>query len=159
MANKKLHSKLNFEQLVSLARVELENLSNDLIYKTEQGYRAFKTYDIIRTNNAYDVLKNGDLQANFGSTRSALAYCIADKNKKYNLAREIQQLDQQLVNYDQSIKPRRELASRSNGYRAEVLESKIQHRQQQRYIIKRELEKCVSLTKYLQLRGFKNDTQ
>jgi hypothetical protein len=159
MVNKKLHDKLNFDHLLSLARVELENLSNDLIYKTAQGYRAFKTYDIVRKNHVYDVLKNGDLQANFGSTRSALAYCIADKNKKYNLAREIKQLDQQLVNYDQSIDPRRELAKRSIGHRAEVLESKIQHRQQQRYIVKRELEKCVKLAKYLQLRGFQNDTQ
>lgn len=159
MVNKKLHDKLNFDQLLSLARVELENLSNDLIYKTEQGYRAFKTYDIIKKNNLYDVFKNGDLQANFASTRSALAYCIADKNNRYNLAREIKQLDQQLVNYDQSITPRRALAQRCNASQAEVLESKIQHRQQQRYIVKRELEKCVNLAKYLQLRGFQNDTQ
>lgn len=159
MVNKTLHDKLNFDHLVDLARTELSNLSNDLIYKTAQGYRAFRTYDIVRKKHAYNVFKNGDLQAQFGSTRSALAYCIADKNRKYNLAREIQQLDQQLVNYDQSIDPRRELAKRSKGHRAEVLESKIQHRQQQRYIVKRELEKCVNLAKYLQLRGFQNDTQ
>jgi hypothetical protein len=64
-----------------------------------------------------------------------------------------------LVNYDQSIQPRQNLEQRSKGQRAEILKSKIQHRKQQRYIVKRELEKCVNLAKYLQLRGFQNDTQ
>ena len=159
MADKKLHAGVNLNQLVSFAKIELQNLSDDLIFRTQQGYRAFKAYDIKFENQIYTVYKHGDPQAQFGSTKSALAYCIADKNRKHNLAREIQQLDQQLVNYDQSIQPRQNLRQRSKGQRAEILKSKIQHRKQQRHIVKRELEKCVNLAKYLQLRGFQNDTQ
>jgi hypothetical protein len=159
MANKKLHAGVNLDQLVNFAKLELQNLSDDLILRTQRGYQAFKAYDITCENHVYTVYKHGDQQAQFGSTKSALAYCIADKNRNFNLAREIQQLDQQLVNYDKSIQPRQNLEQRSKGQRAEILKSKIQHRKQQRYIVKRELEKCVNLAKYLQLRGFQNDTQ
>jgi hypothetical protein len=95
----------------------------------------------------------------FSSRRIALSWCLADRGRRYDLARQIQDLDMKKRNLSRDIECRRALAERSNnmGFRQTVLD-KIQIKIQSLHSIKSQLEKCVNSTKYWQQRGFSNET-
>jgi hypothetical protein len=143
--------------LLDIASSELERLGHNLILPEGRGYRIFRDYFLRRTNSVWQLTKRQDPVAEFTSSRSALAWCIADKHQQWDLARRIQQLDERIAITDQGLTPR--LMLFRAGSRNRALAAKIQHRQQQRYTTKAELDKCVSRAKYLQIRGFRNDTQ
>ena len=95
----------------------------------------------------------------FTSTKTALSWCIADKNAAYNLAREILETDVKLGLLNNDIKIRANLADRSNSpdFREILgtkLETKIIHKKQ----LENQIAKCVSWAKYCQQRGFNNET-
>ena len=145
------------ERLLDIASSELERLGHDLILPEGRGYRIFRDYFLRRERSGWYLIKRHDPVAEFTSSRSALAWCIADKHQQWDLARRIQQLDQRIAITDRGLAPR--LLRFTAGSRNRALAAKIQHRQQQRYTAKAELDKCVSRAKYLQIRGFRNDTQ
>lgn len=143
--------------LLDIASSELERLGHNLILPEGKGYRIFRDYFLRRQKHGWQLTKRHDLVAEFTSSRSALAWCIADKHQQWDLARRIQQLDQRIAITDSGLAPR--LLRFTAGSRNSALAAKIQHRQQQKYTTKAELDKCVSRAKYLQIRGFRNDTQ
>ena len=94
----------------------------------------------------------------FTSTRSAVAWCIADKNRQYNLANEIQHLDFTLLRLRNDIEVRGGQARKSYGTFWETVSAKAAHRKEQSQQIENELTKCINSAKYWQLRGSNNET-
>jgi hypothetical protein len=147
------------DKLIALARRELPSLADSLIVAVDGGYQAFGKYQIRRQGNVYTVQEQSVDRGTFGSTRSALSWCIADKYHQYDLALRIRQLDERSTWARECIETRENLAKRSTPEFQSNISVKLQHRQAVKYQIDLELEKCVKKAKYLQNRGFTNDTQ
>jgi len=147
----------DFERMV---RQELREIMPNVIIPLDNGcYEVFGKYMIIPERPGYTVMCHATQVGFFHSTRTAMGWCIADKYKDYNLARDLLLLDNKLSYLDNDIMLRANLADRSKrpDFRETVgakLESKIIHKK----AVENQLANCVNLAKYLQQRGFNNET-
>jgi hypothetical protein len=144
-----------------LFRREFSDLLPNVIYQNDDGiYEVFDRYRILPESGAFRVFCSATDVGLFGSTRSALSWCIADKNRAYNLARELKELDNKLTSLNNDIAVRTAMAERSRRWEfrdpvGTKLETKIIRRKQ----VENQLAKCISWAKYTQQRGFTNETQ
>jgi hypothetical protein len=141
-------------------RQEFRDLMPNTIFQNDDGsYEVFGHYRIISEKFGYRVFCSATDVGNFGSTRTALSWCIADKYKNFNLARTILETDNKLNTLTNDINTRASLADRSRRveFRDTVeikLESKIINKKK----LENQLNKCVTWAKYCQQRGFINET-
>lgn len=147
-------------KLEAFAERELINLADNLVLEDGDRYFLFGRYDLEKTDHAVFVVDRNTPVGVFGSTRTAVAWCIADKFNQINTARRIQQLDQERTRYINDINIKRLMMSRSTNYEfTDTVSVKIAHQQRQHRAIETELSKYVNLAKYWQYRGFNNETQ
>jgi hypothetical protein len=152
---------MKFNQEINrLFRQEFPDILPNAIWQNSDGiYEVFGHYRIIAEGKQYRVFCSATDVGLFNSTRTALSWCIADKNQAYNLARELLEVDQKLTALTNDISVRAAIADRSTRFefRDEVgtkLESKIIRKKQ----LENQLTKCVNWAKYCQQRGFNNET-
>ncbi len=142
-------------------RQEFRDLMPNVIWQNADGvYEVFGHYRIVSEPPGFRVHCGATDVGIFSTTRSALSWCIADKNQAYNLARELQELDRKLTSLNNDIAVRTALAERSRRWEfrdpvATKLETKIIRRKQ----VENQLAKCIAWAKYSQQRGFNNETQ
>ena len=147
-------------KLEAFAERELINLADNLVLEDGDRYFLFGRYDLEKTDHAVSVADRNTPVGMFGSTRTAVAWCVADKFKQINTARRIQQLDQERTRYINDINIKRLMMSRSTNYEfTDTVSVKIAQQQRQHRAIETELSKYVNLAKYWQYRGFNNETQ
>ena len=159
MGNNDLRNKVDwFNKFVVTAKTDIESFKDNLIYPTDNGYSVFGDYQLIIKEHGVEVKKTHTAIDTFSSKQIALSWCIADKFEQKTLALQIERLDERYRIAVQSLKTR-EHALGICLTNTDVLEAKIQQRKQQKFLIRTELEKCVKQAKYLQIRGFTNDTQ
>lgn len=146
-----------FERLIER---EFTELMPWLIWQNDAGeYEAFGRYTVVPQHPGYLVLINNDRQGLFNSTRSAISWCVADKFAQYNLARDILNYDRQLGNIANDIFVRAGIAHRTkNSMLRENIETKLQLKIIHKREIEAQLNKCVNWAKYLQQKGFENET-
>jgi hypothetical protein len=148
------------QEFERIFRQEFQNITPNLIWQNDSGeYEAFGKYKIIPQRPGYRVFCSATDVGTFNSTKSALSWCIADKFSAYNTAREILNLDNQLGALNADIATRTAVGERSKQweFRDSVgtkLETKIIRKKQ----VENELTKCVNWAKYIQQRGFENET-
>jgi hypothetical protein len=144
-----------------ILRQEFRDLMPNVIWQTDDGvYEVFGRYKIVPESQGFRVFCSATDVGLFATTRSALSWCIADKNQAYNLARELHYLDHKLTALNNDIAVRSALAERSRCWEfrdpvSTKLETKIIRRKQ----VENQLAKCISWAKYSQQRGFNNETQ
>lgn len=129
------------------------------IIPLDDGYLVFGQYVIKSSDNGFDVFQYDDRVGTFGSKKTAMSWCIAESCKQYQLSFEIQVLDSKKSQLSADISTRRrlgELSKHSNT--AELIETKLEPKIRYYNSVKAELEKCINSAKYLQLRGFSNET-
>jgi hypothetical protein len=149
------------QEFERLFRQEFKDITPNLIWKNDSGdYEAFGKYRIVPHHPGYQVFCSATEVGVFATTRTALSWCIADKNGAYNTARELLTVDSKLNALTQDINTRAAVGDRSQnpGLRETILtklESKIIHKKQ----LEKQLTKCVSWAKYIQHRGFEDETQ
>jgi len=146
------------QKLADLVQRELPQLLNQVIIDDGGKYRAFGSYLIESGTHGYTVTRGDDTVGTFSSSKSALAWCIADKNNQLNLAREIQNLDFTLTRLRNDIEIRGGIAKTSRGQLWETAHVKTAQRYEHSRHIENELTKCINSAKYQQLRGFHNET-
>lgn len=142
------------DKLARLAERELPLLIEDVIIDEGNQYRVFGKYTIQRVPAGYRVNVTTGWSGQFGSAKSALAWCIADKNNQLNLAKEIYQLDSDATRLRNDIQCRLQNAQKRGGNFLETVETKVSKRQEQSRAVENELSKCINSAKYWQLRGF-----
>ena len=141
-------------------RQEFPDSLTNLIFRTEEGnYRVFDRYLIVPEKPGYRVFCSATDVGLFGSTKSALSWCIADKHKAYNVARELLTTDTKLQSLTQDISTRATIADRSQKFEFRdaigmKLETKIIHKKQ----LENQIAKYVNWAKYIQYKGFNNET-
>ena len=141
-------------------RKEFSDLMPNVIWQTEDGvYQVFDRYRIQPENIGFRVTCSATDIGVFASTKTALSWCIADKNCAYNTAREILTMDTKLAALTADIATRAAIGdhSRDPALREMILtklESKIIHKKH----LENQLSKCVNWAKYCQQRGFEDET-
>lgn len=146
------------QKLAALAEQELPRLLNQVIVADGEKYRLFGAYVMRQTQQGYDLTCRERPVGTFSSAKSAVAWCIADKNRQYKLAQEIQHLDFTLLRLRNDVEVRNSQARKSSGVFWETVSIKTAQRKQQSQQIQNELSKCINLAKYWQLRGSNNET-
>jgi hypothetical protein len=146
-----------FDQIM---RQEFPDIMKNLIFRDEDdSYRVFDRYRIVNEQIGFRVLCSATDVGLFGSTRTALSWCIADKNQAYNLARDIFNLDVKLRSLTNDINTRANIADRSKEPQfRETIETKLETKIIRKKQVEQELTKCINYAKYCQQRGFNNET-
>jgi len=95
----------------------------------------------------------------FSSKKAAMAWCTADNQEKFNLSNNILMLDKKKQALAADIYCRKMIGDHSrNGNFYDVVNTKVQSKIDLYNLINLELEKCLNRAKYLQIRGFNNET-
>ena len=148
------------KKIEEFAQRELTSLIDNLILAEGGQYFLFGRYEIEKLDYEVSVHDRDTFIGMFSSTKTAAAWCIADKLKQLNVARRIQQLDGEYIRYTNDLNIKRYMLSRSRNWEfKDNLSVKISMQQTQCQAIETELTKCVNLAKYWQYRGFNNETQ
>jgi hypothetical protein len=137
-------------------RQEFPDIVGNLIYRNEEGtYCVFDRYKIIPEKPGYRVLCSATDVGLFGSTKTAMSWCIADKHKAFNLARDILALDIKLTSLTSDITARATVADRSTQPQfRETIETKLESKIIRKKKVESELTKCVNWAKSYQAREF-----
>jgi hypothetical protein len=148
------------QEFERLFRQEFKDILPNTIWQNDDGvYQVFGHYRIQPERAGYRVFCSATEIGVFSHTRTALSWCIADKNRAYNTARDLLTLDNKLTSLTTDIAVRAAIADRSKqfDFRDSVgtkLETKIIRKKQ----LEKQLAKCVDWAKYCQQRGFNNET-
>jgi hypothetical protein len=148
------------KKIEAFAQRELATLIDNLIVSEGNQYFLFGLYELEKSPHSVSVADKNNFIGVFSSTKTAVAWCIADKLNQLNIARRIQQLDNEYIRHTDDINIKRRLVSQSHDWDfKDTVSVKISMQQAQRQAIEAELTKCVNVTKYWQYRGFNNETQ
>lgn len=139
---------------------EFKQMLPALIWQNDDGeYEAFGKYRIVPQNPGYCVYIDEDEQGFFNSTRTAISWCVADKYKRYNLARDLLTYDNMLAHISNDIFVRAGVANKTRDPNVrESIEMKLEPKIIQKRQLESQLTKCVNWAKYLQQKGFENET-
>jgi hypothetical protein len=148
------------KKLEQWIRGELTGISPNLIMRcSEDEYQLFGNYRIVRLKTGVEVWRQNTLISDFSSTKTATAWCVADKFNKFDLANQLLETDHRLSHIKNDIKLRMNLAKRSNSakFKDQVI-SKLESKFVNQKCLEKQLTECVNLAKYFQHRGFSNET-
>lgn len=139
---------------------EFKQMLPVLVWQNEDGeYEAFGHYRIVPQKPGYCVYIGEDKQGFFNSTRTAISWCVADKYKRYNLARDLLTYDNMLAHISNDIFVRAGVANKTrDSVMRESIEIKLEPKILHKKEIEQQLNKCVNWAKYLQQKGFANET-
>lgn len=152
---------MNEEQkLEKWAERELKrNLAHLIVSDDDGGFIAFGKYHIGPAKIGFTVSTFSTEIHTFMNKRHAISWCVADHNDQIMLAHRIKALDEKKQILSADLQVRRLLSEngRTDGF-CEVVSMKIQPKIETLNMLNSELEKCMSLAKYLQIKGFTNET-
>ena len=148
-------------RLEALLEKEFKKNSANTIVSDETGtnFLVFGKYEITQTPEGFVVSDWHSAIHCFSTKRIALSWCIADKYQRYNLSNNIVILDRRQQVLKTDIYCSRKTADAS-GHESfyEIVNTKMQPKIDMLESVTAELEKCVNSAKYLQIRGFHNET-
>jgi len=149
------------QEFERLFRQEFRNVMPNTIWQNDDGsYQVFGHYCIQSERPGFRVFCSATDVGVFSSTRTALSWCIADKHKSYNTAREILALDNKLTSLTHDINARAAVGDRSKDPALrETILTKLETKIIRKKLLENQLTKCVNWAKYCQQRGFDNETQ
>ena len=141
-------------------RAEFKEILPNTIFQNENGgYSVFGKYRIEPNHPGYCVYVHATEVGIFNTTKAALSWCIADKHQAYNTARNILELDTKLGAMNQDITARTSIADRSKQWEfRDTVGTKLETKIIRKKKVENELAKCVNWAKYIQQRGFNNET-
>lgn len=148
------------QDLEQLIRQELREIMPNVIWRNECGdYELFGRYRIVACRPGYEVWCYSTRAGFFNSTQTAISWCIADKYRHYNLARQLLNADTLLGHLNNDIVARMAVANRAKRAQLrEDIEIKLEPKIIRRRQLENELTKYVETAKYLQQRGFEDET-
>ena len=148
------------QELEAWVRSELRTVMPNFIWRNDHGdYELFGRYRIVSNRPGYTVYCQADAVGDFSSTRTAVSWCVADKYRNYNLARDILRTDNRLTYVANDIFVRMGVSNKSKRPEfRESIDTKLETKVIRRKELENELTKYINLAKYLQQKGFDNET-
>lgn len=148
-----------FQRLEEVLKPSLSEVLPNSILPSGQGYEAFGEYEIMPELGRWHVYRSHRDPLEFSSSRVALAWCIAHKFHQTLLCVDIERLDNEKAMLVADIAVRTRLKAQfKDPQTAEIVESKLTTRRHRLEFVETTLTKCVNRAKYLQIRGFNNET-
>lgn len=139
---------------------DFEKIKNNVIFIKDSDFEVFGCYTVTKNAQDITVKKFSSIVGEFTSTRTALSWCIADKYNQVKLADQIKLLDTQKGRISTDITTNIAITTQAKqSMFAEVTELKLDTKRRLLSIIEQRLDKCISLAKYWQLRGFDNEIE
>ena len=148
------------QKLERFAELEFRrNMHNLIVHIDDGSLVVFGRYQIEERNHEFTVKTFTRDPIEFSSKRTALSWCIADYKNQLKLANNILNLDRKKRLLSADIYCRRTLAERSRHHDFnDLVNTKIQTKISNYQAVNSELEKCVNWAKYIQIKGFNNET-
>lgn len=148
------------------AQLMLERLTKDhlinnpnAIIRVDSAIRAFGKYTIIRNPQSFQVYRSATLAVEPSSSKVAISWCVADKYGKDSLANELITLDHEIERRtDEIMHYRNTLANSTDSTLKFVTADRLAESLARLKYAQEQLDKCVNLAKYWQLKGFKDET-
>jgi hypothetical protein len=147
------------ERLEQIITPDLEEICRNLIVEDDNGgVWAFGHYYLTKQDHGVLVTKNYVEKGVFSSMRTALSWCVADKYQQFVLGEEIIKLDRIRWTLKTDIDTRTRINQTiKDADRRELIETKLTTKRIKLRGLTERLDKCVSLAKYWQIRGFNNE--
>lgn len=148
------------QKLQRFAEHELKrNMSNMIVELAAGSYVVFGKYHLQQNSQGCLVsTENGTVHC-FDSKRNAVSWCVADKYNQIILASTILNLDRKKQALAADIHCRQSAGRRSKSdHFYEIINMKVQPKVALLTSVTSELEKCINSAKYMQIRGFSNET-
>ena len=141
-------------ELEAWVREELKTVLPNIIWRNEAGeYEVFGRYKIARKKDGYHVVCHATDVGLFSSTKSAISWCVADKYRDYNLARQIQTADSNvsrlrndIVHYEASIR-RAKVNKKYDS--VDIWKSRLYNANTELEMANQELQKSLNSAKYI----------
>lgn len=143
-------------KLRSIASKTESDLAKNVIVKKSDGYQAYGEYHIVETPIFWEVTTDiTDDVKQFNTSKAALAWCIAHKTHKYELASNIVHLDRRLAakQSDIDLLIQRLKLGVSDPEIKLILECRLSEDIFNRQSYKKQLLKCVESAKYIKIKG------
>ena len=147
------------QRLENWALNEMKNVVDDAIIQVDQySLVAFNRYRITREQGRYAVDTGSDRNT-FGSSRTAISYCILDRAGRADWCIHLRQLDERRTRLSDDIRAREQIMYRSQNNRMrDVVIDKLASKRAALDSVNHQLDKYVIKAKYLQHQGFANET-
>lgn len=145
-----------FKKLQELVEKTHKKLQSEIIVKKGDSYQAYKEYVIRQEGENWMVVSHfSDNTTVFNMAKSALAWCIAHKFKKYELANHIKFLDSRLAAKQADIDfLTHHLKQSTIGPELKfIMQCRLSEDIFSRKSYKQQLSKCVEMTKYIKIKG------
>ena len=147
------------KKLQSIVAADLPDIERNIIMRDGRDIVAFGHYKITPQDGMFCVSRWSNPMGEFASSRVALSWCIADRYQKHTLANDIMRYSRQQNLLAADLRTRAALCKNIQQPQwRENVELKIQRKKDRLENIEFQLDKCVNLAKYWQLRGFNNET-
>ena len=148
------------QKLEQFAERELRRNIKSLILEDDEGnWIVFGRYWIEPVGTWFRVQTWDKVVHDFSSKRAAVSYCTADCQGQYKLSNMIMVLDRKKQQLASDIYCRKTLGERGKSQEFyDIINMKIQPKIDVYAKITAELEKCLNQAKYMQIRGFNNET-
>jgi len=154
-----MNTTAKLRRLQQVLEPELLKILPDAILPQGDDYLAFEQYLITKKQNGWMVMQDRKDPREFGSARTALSWCIAEKHHQSHVSVQIHQLDRERDMLIADIDTRSHLKSRIKDIHVrESVDAKIASRRQRLHWVQTNLDKWVNVAKYWQIRGFNNET-
>jgi hypothetical protein len=148
------------QKLEQWAERELKrNIESIIIDNGDGSLVVFGKYSIEHDGSRYSVSTWDREIHSFSSKKTAMSWCTADHQQQYNLSNQILILDQKKQSLAADIYCRKTVGERGRHQDFyEIINMKIQPKIDLYNSVDAELENCVNRAKYLQIKGFNNET-
>ena len=147
-----------YSKLEKLISSDLKDLELNSIIPDGAGVLAFGKYSIQPNDHEFVCVKESIKVGTFTSRKVALSWCIADKYRQHSLSHQIQELDKKRSALSSDIDVRSRIANRSKDASLyNCVENKLESKREKLLRLNLELDKCINLAKYWQIRGFNNE--
>lgn len=160
MVNRNLRSIDSKRAAQLLERITQQQFENpNSLFVNKSTISAFGQYQIQKKKNYCIVFKRGVQIAEFGSLRSALSYCVADKYNILSLKNNIYDIDQELSRKESDILFYQHTLKESNDIELKnIVFSRLVECKSRVIWLRKRLNKCINSAKYWQQKGFDNET-
>lgn len=147
------------QKLERWANRELPRHVDAMILEQDGQYLAWGEYLLEPSKQGCSVWLKDQLVHVFANKRVAMSWCTASKYQQSRLADQIMELDITKNDLVREIQQRQQHIQRSQRPEfKDLVTVKLQPTQDKLASTVSELEKCINLAKYLQLKGFNNET-
>lgn len=139
---------------------ELLSTNPNAIFRNGDSIFAFAEYEIVKKSpDEYTVYKNDIFQATCSSCRTALSYCILDKNKKQHHAKQLIDLENKLIGRQSEMMHYRHVITspKTDAFRKEVVLNRLSDAKFHYNVIQEQFTKSINVAKYCQQKGFDNE--